>query len=72
MIRILAAATLGVTLVACQGVVGPGGQLAGITVPPGCKAQGNISFPVAQGGICFQCDETGLPSPPAGARIQLR
>lgn len=56
----------------CQGVVGPGGQLNGITVPPGCKAQGTISFPIATGALTFSCDETGVAPPPAGARMMLR
>jgi hypothetical protein len=58
----------------CQGIVAPNGQLSGITVPPGCKAEGTISFPVATGALSFACDETSLSAPAALAnsrKLQL-
>jgi hypothetical protein len=62
--RIVAIAGL-LVLGSCQGIVGPGGSISGLTVPPGCKAEGAIAFPAAIGSISFSCDETKVASPPA-------
>lgn len=43
----------------CQGIIGANGAITGMTVPPGCKAQGSFSYPMPQGAIMFSCDETG-------------
>lgn len=74
--RILALAILAGALAGCQGIIGANGGITGLTVPPGCKAQGSFSYPMPQGAIMFSCDETGavasaaLPhamTPPIGA-----
>ena len=54
----------------CQGIVGPGGQITGITVPPGCTAQYQVSFGglTLTGSVMGSCDETGKT---AGAAIRI-
>jgi hypothetical protein len=38
-----------------------GGQITGITVPEGCEAEGQFSYPIAQGSFQFKCDKLTTP-----------
>lgn len=85
MIRnIVAVAALTVALAGCQSLIGANGAITGLTVPPGCKAEGSFSYPMPQGAIMFSCDETGavasaaaphmmrtVPSAPGGAHLTI-
>lgn len=56
--RLIVAVTLTLALSGCQGIVGVNGQVTGVTVPPGCKGSITFSYPMPQGAIMLECDET--------------
>lgn len=79
-----ALAALALALAGCQGLIGANGQVTGFTVPAGCKGQAMFSYPMPQGSIMVQCDETGATAParpamlmraagapPAGAHVTI-
>lgn len=51
-------AALALALSGCQGIIGANGQVTGVTVPPGCKGSITFSYPMPQGAIMLECDET--------------
>lgn len=68
----IGAAAFVAALCGCQGIIGANGGITGLTVPPGCKAQGSFSYPMPQGAIMFSCDETGVHAAAAALAAPLR